>query len=64
MTPEHHDSTAGIDAYNPFLGNHLGIDGLPNVTGASIRDRVDPSSRSAVPPATLDCRPLGLTTSS
>ncbi len=39
MIAERHDSPNDIEAHNPFLGNNLGIDGLPAVTAAAIGER-------------------------
>jgi len=39
MNTARHDSTADIEAHNPFLGNRLGIDGCPAVTAAEIGGR-------------------------
>lgn len=34
-----HDAAAGIDAFNPFLGNHLGIQGLPAIEEAKVTEQ-------------------------
>ncbi len=39
MITDRHDSTEDIEAHNPFLGNNLGIDGLPAAASASIGER-------------------------
>lgn len=39
MTSDHRGSAEDIAAYNPFFGNHLGIDGLAFVASATIGER-------------------------
>ncbi len=38
MSSTSHDAAAAIEAFNPFLGNRLGIEGLPQLVDATLAD--------------------------